>query len=295
MVIFKDGTEGRRDSEPVILQGHLDMVCEKLPTCKKDMEKEDIDLVTDGNLLRADGTTLGGDDGIAVAYILALLDADDVPHPPIEALLTTDEEAGLKGAHAFDASCLKGRRLINMDSEDEGVLTVSCAGASRIYCQIPAEAESAEGMLARKITAGGFLGGHSGIDINKNRKNAIKVLGDLLGQLQDEAKIRIARIKAGGRLNVITFHGEAILCMPPGSEAAFDRIVADADRALKEECAGYEPDAYIRAEPAEVPDKCAGKESTEKIIFVLTQAPSGVQAVNTKIPSLVRQSRRGGI
>ena len=156
VMVFKDGTEGYENSAPVILQGHLDMVCEKLPDCKKDMEREGIDVIVDGGFLRADGTTLGGDDGIAAAYILALLDSDKIPHPPIEALFTIDEETGLRGANCLDASKLKGRLLINIDSEEEGVITVSCAGAARLSCEVPISETSADGMSAAQITVGGL-------------------------------------------------------------------------------------------------------------------------------------------
>ena len=293
VMIFKDGTEGYEQSAPVILQGHLDMVCEKLPNCTKDMEQEGIDIIVDRDILRADGTTLGGDDAIAAAYILALLDSDDIPHPPIEGLLTIDEETGLRGAHALDASRLKGRRLINIDSEEEGVLTVSCAGASRVSCEIPVETVTANG-IAKEITIGGFLGGHSGIDINKNRKNAIKVLGELLHELNDSVSVQIVSISAGGRLNVITPSAQAVVCVDKTEEEEFDRIVAAFDARLKKECASAEPDAYVSANTVSLPNLCADRDGTGKILFALMQSPSGVRAMNADIPSLVQTSSNPG-
>lgn len=293
VMIFKDGTEGYEQSAPVILQGHLDMVCEKLPNCTKDMEREGIDIIVDGDILRADGTTLGGDDAIAAAYILALLDSDDIPHPPIEGLLTIDEETGLRGAHALDASRLKGRRLINIDSEEEGVLTVSCAGASRVSCEIPVDSAAANG-IAKEITIGGFLGGHSGIDINKNRKNAIKVLGELLYELNGSVAIQISSISAGGRLNVITPSAQAVVCVDKSEEEEFDKIVAAFDGKLKKECASAEPDAYVSAQTVSLPNLCADRDGTGKIIFALMQSPSGVRAMNADIPNLVQTSSNPG-
>ena len=293
IMIFKDGTEGYEQSSPVILQGHLDMVCEKLPSCTKDMEQEGIDIVVDGDILRADGTTLGGDDGIAAAYILALLDSENIPHPPIEGLLTIDEETGLRGAHALDASRIRGRRLINIDSEEEGVLTVSCAGASRVSCKIPVNLVSADG-IAKKITIGGLLGGHSGIDINKNRKNAIKVLGELLYEVSDSVHIQIASVSAGGRLNVITPSAQAIVCVGKGEEEEFDRIISVFDAKLKKECASAEPDACVSAQTVSLPELCADCDSTCRIIFALMQSPSGVRAMNADIPSLVQTSSNLG-
>ncbi len=293
VMIFKGGTEGYEQSAPVILQGHLDMVCEKLPNCTKDMDIEGIDVIVDRDILRADGTTLGADDSIAAAYILALLDSDNIPHPPIEGLLTIDEETGLRGAHALDASRLKGRRLINIDSEAEGVLTVSCAGASRVNCEIPIHTVTADG-IAKKITIGGFLGGHSGIDINKNRKNAIKVLGELLYELNGIIDIQIASVYAGGRLNVITPSAQATVCIGKGDEKKFDRIIAVFDAELKKECAHSEPDAYVSVQTVSLPELCADCDSTDRIIFTLMQSPSGVRAMNAEIPNLVQTSSNPG-
>lgn len=293
VMIFKDGTEGYTESAPVILQGHLDMVCEKLPDCTKDMAKEGIDLIVDGDFLRADGTTLGGDDAIAVAYILALLDSDDIVHPPIEGLFTIDEETGLRGANALDASRTRGRLLINIDSEEEGVITVSCAGASRVSCEIPVDTVTACG-IAKEITIGGFLGGHSGIDINKNRKNAIKVLGELLYELNSSVNFRIASISAGGRLNVITPSAKAVVCVGEDEESEFDRIIAAFGAKLKKECAASEPDAYAAAQTVSLPAVCADCDGTNRIIFALMQAPSGVRAMNADIPELVQTSSNPG-
>ena len=293
VMIFKDGTEGYENSAPVILQGHLDMVCEKLPDCTKDMEREGIDIIVDGDVLRADGTTLGGDDAIAVAYILALLDSDNIPHPPIEGLLTINEETGLRGSHALDASRLRGKRLINIDSEEEGVLTVSCAGASRLSCKIPVNAVEADG-VAKQITIGGLLGGHSGIEINKNRKNAIKVLGELFYELNGSVNIRISSISAGGRLNVITPSAQATVCIDKSEEEKFSGIISAFDAELKKQCVSTEPDAYVVAQTVPLPDLCTDCDGTGKIIFALMQSPSGVRAMNTDIPDLVQTSSNLG-
>lgn len=294
IMIFKDGTAGYENSEPVILQGHLDMVCEKLPNCKKDMENEGVDIIVDGDIIRADKTTLGGDDGIAIAYILALLDSDEIPHPPIEALFTLDEETGLRGANALDASHLRGRRLINIDSEEEGVITVSCAGAARVSCKIPVSMCGADGLSAKKITIGGLAGGHSGVDINKNRKNAAKVLGELLYELRENTEVKIASVSAGGRLNVITPVADAVICFNAESEAAVDKIISEFDKALKAQCAASEPEAYVSAEAVSAPDECADADGTNKVIFAIMQSPYGVRAMNTDIPDLVQTSSNLG-
>ncbi|MCH5281050.1 MAG: aminoacyl-histidine dipeptidase [Lachnospiraceae bacterium] len=296
VMIFKGGTKGYEQSESVILQGHLDMVCEKRPDCSKDMERDGIDIVMDGEYLRADGTTLGGDDGIAVAYILALLDDDgSISHPPLEALFTTDEEVGLRGARALDASKLIGRRLINIDSEEEGILTVSCAGGVRVSCTVPVTyKETDASMCAKTLTVGGLLGGHSGIDIGKNRKNAAKVLAEFLHDAKGHVKINIARFLSGGRLNVIPQTAEMTVCINKAQAAEFDNLLADYNYCLKAACAQTEPDVFLSSTDAAMPDKCLDESSGNTVVSTLLLAPDGISAMNTDIPFLVQTSSNLG-
>ena len=296
VMIFKDGTQGFEQSESVILQGHLDMVCEKRVDCLRDMDREGIEIVIDGEYIRANGTTLGGDNGIAVAYILALLDDPGViPHPPIEALLTADEEVGLRGANALDASVLTGRRLINMDSEAEGILTVSCAGAVRIAGSLPVKYEATtDAMRAKKLTVSGLLGGHSGIDIGKNRKNAAIVLAELLYELNRRICASAAGFTAGGRLNVIPQTAEMLVCFDGAHAAEFDGILAAYNANLKRACAQTEPDALVSAADAPVPERCLDSASNDALISALLLAPNGASAVSTDIPFLVQTSSNLG-
>ncbi len=289
VMLFKKGSPGYEDSFPVILQGHLDMVCEKEPACPLDMEKEAISLRTDGAYIWADGTTLGGDDGIALAYILALLAAKDIKHPPIEALFTRDEEVGLRGARMLDASRLKGKYLINIDSEEEGILTVGCAGAVRVSAQIPISAGSAYG-CAKIVRIGGLRGGHSGIDIDKNRHNAAKMLGILLDDLCRAQDIRVASVCAEGRLNVIPQTAEAVICFDPAKQAGIEDAVQHFLEMLKKECAAVEPEAFAVLEEAALPEICADAAGTRDVVFALMQAPSGVYAMDPDIPGMVRTS-----
>ena len=179
VIIFAPGTPGYESAAPVILQGHMDMVCETAPDCTKDMAREGLDLFVDGDTIGARGTTLGGDDGIAVAMALAILAAGDIPHPPLEVVITVDEETGMLGAAALDASVLKGRTMLNLDSEDEGVLTVSCAGGNVSVCTLPVTRAPFSG-TALTVTVGGLLGGHSGAEIDKGRGNANLLMGRVL-------------------------------------------------------------------------------------------------------------------
>ena len=182
VVIRKPASPGYESAPALILQGHLDMVCEKDPGCGKDMTREGLDLRCDGNWVWADGTTLGGDDGIAVAMALAILDDGSLPHPALEVLITADEEIGMLGAEGLDASDLAGRRLLNLDSESEGIFTVGCAGGNRTHCVLPLQREPWEGGTWR-LTVSGLRGGHSGECIDRGRANASMLLGRLLSEV----------------------------------------------------------------------------------------------------------------
>lgn len=278
VVICKGATKGYEQSPPVILQGHTDMVCEKRPGCGKDMACEGVDLVVDGEYLRAQDTTLGADNGIAVAYILALLDdGGAIAHPPIEALLTTNEEIGLRGAYAFDGSRLKGRRLINMDSEEEGVITVSCAGAVSVRCRIPVSEKATDrGMIAKTLTVSGLLGGHSGMEIYKNRKNAAVVLAKLIYELSGRMDVGVGSFAAGGRLNVIPPFAQSVVCFDAAEEETFDRTLSEFSDALRRDCAQTEPDVSLTAENAALPPRCLDRDGVGTLTAALLLAPNGV-------------------
>ncbi len=184
VIIVKEATAGYEKTEPVILQGHMDMVAGKEKDCAIDLEQDGLRLTVDKDYVSAEGTSLGGDDGIAVAYILALLDSDEIPHPRIEAVITTDEEVGMDGAVAIDLSMLTAKRMLNIDSEEEGILLTSCAGGLRTDCHLPVSlTDRPADTICLNLNVGGLTGGHSGTEINKERGNAIKLLGVTLQQL----------------------------------------------------------------------------------------------------------------
>ena len=182
VIIKKAGSPGAEDCAPVMLQGHLDMVCEKNAGVEHDFTKEGLKLTVKDGVLTADGTTLGADNGVAVALMLTVLDDETLVHPPVECVFTTEEEVGLNGAAALDKSLITARTMINMDSEDEGIGTVSCAGGLRIECARPIQREAAEGTLLR-LAIGGLKGGHSGMDIDKERQNANRLMARIVWQL----------------------------------------------------------------------------------------------------------------
>lgn len=202
VIIWKAATKGAASDRPVILQGHIDMVLEKTDDCPLDLLKQHIQLKRDGDTLYAEGTTLGGDDGIAVAMMLALLEDDTIPHPPLECVFTVNEEVGLLGANVLDVSGLQGRRMINLDSEDEGIFTVGCAGGAEEHCTFPVERKEHCGMVLQ-ITISGLLGGHSGGCINLGRANADLLMGRVLYKLAGKMTVRLLSIEGGSKDNAI--------------------------------------------------------------------------------------------
>ena len=285
VIIKKAATAGYENHPTVILQGHLDMVCEKTADCDIDFKKDGLRLVLTGDMLSADGTTLGADDGIAVAMILAVLEDETAAHPPLEALFTTDEETGMYGAEGVDVSALSGSTLINLDSGEEGVLTVGCAGGAKADFKMPVEfCENTEPCV--KITVSGLLGGHSGIDINKGRLNADTIMGRLLGGLNPE--FRIVSLCGGFKDNVIPNACECVIAT--NSEignylAEFAKSsVPDSDKGLK-----------ITAEKAEKADKCLTDKSTAEVVKFLSGFKSGVVAMSQSMPGLVESSQNLGI
>lgn len=298
VIIYADGTSGYENSEPVILQGHLDMVCEKASDCTKDMEKDPITLNTDGEWVWAEGTTLGGDDGIAIAYILALLDSDDIPHPPIEVLLTVDEETGMTGAECLDGSHFKGKRLINIDSEEEGFITVSCAGGVRAICEYPLEFAAAENdMCALEISVDNLLGGHSGVEINKRRLNGHKVLAAVLDYALSQVEFFLCSIKGGNKTNVIPKSANAVVMVKAADKEKLMKAASEyfAD-IFHSEYGGFEKDAELVVSDYDekLPEKSMTADCTRRVIFALLNSPDGIITVMKNDPDMVKTSLNMG-
>ena len=295
VIILGEATPGYEDAEPVMVQGHLDMVGDKIPTCTIDMEKEPIKLVVDGDYLTADGTTLGGDDGIAVAYGLALLDAKDIPHPRLEVVLTVSEEVGLLGATDIDLSCCKAKRLINIDSEEEGVFTAGCAGGLRADCVIPSETEVKKGVVC-EIKTQGFLGGHSGIEINKGRANGNTMMGRFLMFLEDKVAFDIVSIVGGVKDNVIPKNVVAKLLVKKKDVDALQEALARFNQFIAVEFAVADLDITLVLEVQEETEcRVLSASSKEKAITVLNLMPNGVQTMSRDLPDLVETSLNMGV
>ena len=291
IIIFKDASAGYEGAEPVILQGHMDMVCEKAPDCGKDMTREGLDLAIDGDFVYAKGTTLGGDDGIAVAMALAVLDDESLPHPPIEAVITVDEETGMDGAMGIDVSGLKGRRMLNIDSEDEGVFTVSCAGGARMDCVLPVRREAFTAPVQR-ITVQGLVGGHSGTEIDKGRGNGVQLMGRVLASVAEETELRLVEVCGGLKDNAIPTGAQALISANAEVTAEVCRRMT---QSLREEYRVTDPDVEVTVEPAETAMLPMDAVSTRRAVCLLVCHPNGVQVMSADIPGLVQTSLNLGI
>ena len=295
VVIYKEGTKGYENAPTVILQGHMDMVCEKRPDVEHDFTKDGLNLSVEDGYVSANGTTLGGDDGIAVAYGLALLESDTIAHPPLEVFITVDEEIGLLGAVGFDCSVLKGRRFINLDSEAEGSLWISCAGGMTGISHIPVTRLDAKGQkLTVKIS--GLMGGHSGAEIDKNRANANILLGKLLYNLKKDTEFALICVQGGQKDNAITREAVAEILVTEEEINAVKETAAKMQSAWREEYTGTDENITVTVqEEGEKEERVLHPTSQEKVIFYLMNVPFGIQKMSGTIEGLVETSTNIGI
>ncbi len=278
---------GYEDHPTIMLQGHLDMVCEANSDTVHDFEKDPIKLILEGDLLRADGTTLGADNGVAVAYMLAILDSD-LPHPAIECLFTTEEETGLNGMRAFDHTLTSARAMINLDSAGEGEATVSCAGGVRSHILFPAEKESVEeNVKALRVKVGGLFGGHSGEDINTGRQGALSLMARLLYVASKASALRIAEIDGGSRDNAIPRECFATILVTDAEKVA-SAIQTEADK-IKNELISDDRDFEVFVESTET-KSAISVSRTLALIALLRNLPHGVHGMSYQVPGLVETS-----
>lgn len=299
VIIRKEGTKGYEQSPPVMLQGHMDMVCEKEADCDIDFEKEGLRLQVEDGVVSAKGTTLGGDDGIAVAYALAILAAKDIAHPPLEAVFTVDEEIGMLGAAALDCSRLQSRIMLNMDSEDEGHLLVSCAGGVTTEGHLPIEKTSVEGQQVT-LTVTGLLGGHSGVEIHKGRANACQILGRTLYQLQKTCSFQLISVNGGLKDNAIPREATAKAVLTAGELAQWKDTVNQMAEIYKKEYALTDSEISLVTEELSTEEStntftAMTEETTSKVIAALVNLPGGIQKMSFAIPNLVQTSLNLGI
>jgi len=291
----KPAAPGREDRPGVVLQGHVDMVCEKNSGTAHDFEKDPIDVWRDGDLLRARGTTLGADNGVGVAAALAVLAARDVRHGPLEVLVTVDEETGLTGANALAPGWLRARYLLNLDSEEEGDLTIGCAGgmdtvASRRVGLEPAPASHAP----LRIAVTGLRGGHSGVDIAAGRGNALRILGTALDELSARHGIRLAAVNGGNKRNAIPREAFADVAVEPSRAAALREDLARLAAEWRAALGAFDPGAGLAAEPG-APLPVMATADAAAVVRLLCAAPHGVEAMSPSIPGLVQTSTNLGV
>lgn len=289
VIIKKPGTPGYENSETVIIQGHMDMVCVKTDDSTHNFDTDPIEMIVDGDILRANKTTLGGDDGIAVAYGLAILDSNDIPHPPIELLVTTNEETGMDGAMALTSEHLSGTRLLNLDTEEEGCFLVSCSGGSNIDSIFDIEKEKYNSK-AYELIVSGLKGGHSGSEIIMQRGNSIKLAARLLHSIKND--ITLASIEGGIKHNAIPSYTKAVFACDnfDSVKDSIDTLISE----LKEEYRVEEPSLKITIESANITETYSKKLSNDIIDFLMV-LPDGVQYMSKDIDGLVQTSLNNAI
>ncbi|MGI5977029.1 MAG: aminoacyl-histidine dipeptidase [Candidatus Limivicinus sp.] len=291
VIIAAEAAPGYENAPAVIIQGHMDMVCEKAPGCSKDMSREGLDLAVEGDHVYAKGTTLGGDDGIAVAMALAVLDDRSIPRPRVEAVITVDEETGMEGARGLDLSPLKGNMVLNIDSEDEGIFTVSCAGGATVECHMPVVREAFEGG-SLNIVVDGLIGGHSGAEIDKMRANSNMLMGRLLYALKKSEDFRLVSVDGGLKDNAIPTKSAAVITAK--NAEGVKAVCAGMEKIFRDEFRVTDGNIKVTVSPAdEAP--AMDSASTAAVISMLCCLPNGIQAMSADIKGLVQTSLNLGI
>ena len=296
VIIKKPGTKGYENAPTVIIQGHMDMVCEKNNGVEHDFEKDPLKLRIVDDYIYATDTTLGADNGIAVAYAMAILASNDIPHPPIEVLITTDEETGMSGAMAIDKENIDGKILINLDNEEEGYLLVSCAGGVRSTGTINIEKQDIKDKALIKINISGLKGGHSGMDIIKERGNSNKILGRVLKGLSREVKFNIISLNGGSKNNAIPREAEAIISTSINDEETVMNVIKNWNDIIASELRAQDPGVKIEGSIAsENLEKEFTDESTSKVLDLLYLYPNGINSKSVDIDGLVESSTNLGV
>jgi len=311
VIIKKPASSGYEEHEPVIIQGHLDMVCAKTEDTRIDMKRQPITLLHDDNYVYADCTTLGADDGIAVAMAIAVLDADDLKHPPIEAVFTVDEETGMDGAKGINAELLKGRVLLNIDSEEEGIFTCGCAGGCGIsselelkrLCDDSGKKVTSDELLRYmhyEVIIDGFLGGHSGVDIDKHRLSATHKLGSVLFEINRECPILLTHIHGGFFDNVIADKATALVAVEPENEELFNSLIEEFNDKIADEYKEDDPDGSLKAVKIDelklsFSHEPLDRASTDRVLSSIYYLPQGISKMSDTMPGLVQTSSNLGI
>jgi len=295
VIIKKDATPGYEDVPAIIIQGHMDMVWEKNLDTEFNFEKEGLKLFIDGDFIKAKGTTLGADNGIAVAFALAVLDSNDIPHPKLEVLITSDEETGMSGAMALDGNLLKGKYLFNVDTEEEGEIYVSCSGGNRTTLTIPVTYTDTVLDSFYNISIRGLFGGHSGIEIQLQRGNSNKIMGRILKAISDELTINLIEINGGSKTNAIPREGDVSISVAKKDTEALNKILANVTKDIVEELRVSDAGVKITMTEGTKTSKVMDLDTTKRVINTLFLYPNGVQRMSLDIEGLVETSLNLGV
>ncbi len=290
VLIKVPGTSGFEKSPIIVLQGHMDMVCEKGPGSNHNFQKDAIKLIREGDWLRADNTTLGADNGVAIALVLMIVE-ENLVHPPLELLLTVDEETGLTGANLLEPGFLSGEVLLNLDSEDEGQFTIGCAGGKHLILQLPLDKEQApENSKFIEIKVSGLMGGHSGVDINKNHACSNKLLSRTLYHLKEEFSFNLVAIGGGTVHNALAREAICVICIFPDDYEAIANQISEIGKKFRHDYKGIEPELQLNMTKTERMEEVLTEENTLQMINLILALPHGISTMTTSIPDLVETS-----
>jgi dipeptidase D len=290
IVVRKPAQPGREDATPAVLQGHLDMVCEKNEGTAHNFDTDPIHILREGDWLKADGTTLGADNGIGVSAALAVMESHDIAHGPLEFLFTIDEESGLTGASEFPAGLLQARFFLNLDNEEQGTLCIGCSGGLNTTARRRVNFHAPAAAAAFRIKVSGLRGGHSGVDIHQGRGNALRVLGRLLQELMERMPLEVAEIKGGSARNAIPRETAAVIVGEAAAQDTLQAVVAEMERDIQLELGAFDPGLRITAECIERPGKVFDAADAKAAVSLLACLPHGVLQMSPDIPGLVQTS-----
>lgn len=295
VIIIKEASPGYENEPAVMLQGHLDMVCEKESGCAIDFASDGLELMVEGDDITANGTTLGGDDGIAIAYCLAILASDTIQHPRLEVVFTASEEVGMDGASGIDVSMLESRQLINLDSEEEGILLAGCAGGASVACKLAVQRMPAVG-TALQITVTGLLGGHSGTEIDKGRANANTLMGRLMITLSKTVKYKLAAYDGGSKDNAIPRECRIVICVAPEAVDSVRQVIDKLQQDISAEYAVTDPDIrFVVDTDTGRPLSMLDETSTRRVITFVNSLPNGIRRMSADVEGLVETSLNLGV
>ncbi|MGB7438227.1 MAG: aminoacyl-histidine dipeptidase [Candidatus Acidiferrum sp.] len=290
LIVRKPARPGRESAPTALLQGHLDMVCEKNENTVHNFEKDPIKVVRDGDWLKADGTTLGADNGVGVSAALAVMESTDIPHGPLEFAFTIDEETGLTGATLFQPGLLKSKYFLNLDTEEEGELCIGCAGGVNTVLRRTVKLVPAGAGSAYRIKVTGLHGGHSGVDIHQGRGNALRVMGNVLQQLLEHLPVQVAHVNGGSAHNAIPREAVAVVVLDASHENELKSLITGTEAAHKTELGAFDPGVQVTAEKTERPAMVMDASDAKNVAALLATLPHGVLAMSPDVPGLVQTS-----